>query len=73
MDKKEKLLKMEEHLKEHPKDYQTVISYVKTRSDVLEKDIEDERNARRKLLEGVKLNTIKNNIMEVRGSYGEQA
>ena len=34
MDRYEKLMRMEKHLEEHPHDYQTVISVLKTRSDI---------------------------------------
>ena len=39
MDYKRKLRRLDEHLAEHPTDYQAVISRMKTRSDAIEHEI----------------------------------
>lgn len=39
---------MEQHLIEHPADYQTVISYLKARSDVIDKQMKQGVNDRLK-------------------------
>lgn len=36
MDKAEKVLKLERHLKDHPTDYQAVVAHLKARSDAIE-------------------------------------
>lgn len=64
MEYKDKLEKMEKHLREHPKDYQSVISYIKTRSDAIDHDTEKRNNERRKKLEGIKLNIVNVDIVK---------
>lgn len=46
MDYEKKLKKMDEHLKEHPHDYQTVISRMKTNSDAIDHKRKQSRNER---------------------------
>ena len=48
MDYVKKLERMDEHLKEHPHDYQTVISRLKTASDAYEHQRKRQRNWRLK-------------------------
>lgn len=48
MDYIEKLKRMDEHLEEHPKDYQTVIARMKTFSDAIEDERKQKVNERLK-------------------------
>lgn len=48
MDYKEKLEKIDRHIAEHPKDYQSVIARMKTFSDAVDNDIHNRRVARMK-------------------------
>ena len=48
MDYKEKLEKLDRHIAEHPKDYQSVIARMKTFSDAVNNDIHNRRVARMK-------------------------
>ena len=48
MDYKEKLEKLDRHIAEHPKDYQSVIARMKTFSDAVDNDIHNRRVARMK-------------------------
>ena len=50
MDYEEKIRRMDEHLKEHPKDYQTVISRMKTASAYVDHERQKVVNARLKRL-----------------------
>lgn len=43
MDYKNAIKRVEQHLKEHPSDYQSVISLLKLRSKKIDKDIEQRR------------------------------
>lgn len=44
----EKLERMEEHLKRHPNDYQTAISFLKNRSNEFDKERRHRQNKMRK-------------------------
>lgn len=48
------LERLERHVKEHPADYQSVISLFKQRSKAIEKDIEKRRIAKQKLIAEMK-------------------
>lgn len=54
MDYIEKLNRMDEHLRENPHDYQTVISRLKTASDAYEHELRQRRNVRLKRLHEVR-------------------
>lgn len=54
MDYAKRITKMEEHLKQHPKDYQTQISLLKTKSDAYQDRIRNRKIYRMKRLAEVR-------------------
>lgn len=54
MDYIEKLQRMDEHLKRHPSDYQTVISRLKLASDIYDHQKEKQKNERLRRLSEIK-------------------
>ena len=54
MDYTKKLEQMDNHLREHPKDYQTVISRMKVASDAYDYELKQRRNYRLKRLAEVR-------------------
>lgn len=45
------ILKLENHIKNHPKDYQSVIALYKARSDLIEKELKEKRIEKLKKIE----------------------
>lgn len=54
MDYLERLDRMDEHLKKHPHDYQTVIARLKLVSDIYDHQVEKKRNERLRRLSEIK-------------------
>ena len=68
MDYIERLDRMDEHLRQHPHDYQTVIARLKLASDIYDHQVEKQRNMRLK-----RLSEIKKRLREEDIAHGKES